>query len=209
MLINQLVEILTRTVSSALQTDQSRFDNDYVLALIDVAASWAKGEKFKKEKNLPNQWYYTKYVKYDPSVQDSDDYKRFEIPQTIVLPYGFSSISTITGTEGNTVPIYKTKAEYLSQVCHPLLGTRTKTDTAVVNGNFVEMYGTTAFKRIEVTGLFTNILNDPTFNPLHDQYPITEELVWLMNTFIIQQYLNTASIRPIGNPSETIHVTNK
>lgn len=198
MLVEELSELVIRPVSAAIRTDEDRWDIDYVIDIIDVAAAWAKSEKFKTQRNIPEQWFYTKTITRNPLIQEDNYYTIYEIPEMIVLPFGFSGISYVRGSNGKTLPLYKTMAEYLNAKDNPNLGDKKDKDVAVIVGNTIRIYGTSVIKNIEVCGLFTNLLADNNFNLRFDDYPVTRDLVWLINTFIINQYMNTGAIRPVN-----------
>jgi hypothetical protein len=200
MTVEQLAELVIRPVSASIRTDEDRFDIDYVLAIIDVAAAWAKGEKYKKDRQIPNEWLYTKHLTYNKFLQESTDYITFEIPRKINIDG--TSITLVKGEKGREIPIYKSLAEYLGLTNHPFFKFKGNEQVAVIDGKKLRIYGYQALKNIEVKGLFTDILNDSEYNLIFDEYPITEDIVWLINTFIINQYTNTGKIRPVDMISD-------
>lgn len=198
MILANVVERLTRTVSGAIATDESRWDWDYVLSLIDSASAWAKSEHFRKNKAIPSQWAYTFEVPYNKDYQNDDCVTKYPISEYIVLPEGFNGILQIKAEKGTPYTIYNSR-NIFNNVCNsPQLNpTASKGGACYIDGNVVCIASNDTPDKLLVNGLFVNVLSDQTFNQDFDTYPITDDLMWMMGTYIIKQYMGDAAIRPI------------
>ena len=193
MLLKAISERLIKSVS-VLATNQDRWDMDYIYDLVDSAAAWAKQEKFKKEKNVPEQWTYEYTIPYDLNQQDDDCYTTYPLPPHLTLPYGFDGITMVRGKKGTPMQFYASITTYENTRLHPFFNK--SVPAAFVDGDKIKTVNID-LGEIKVKGLFTRIMDDPNFNPFYDELPVTEDLVYLMGTYIINQYLNPASIRPV------------
>lgn len=193
MFLKAITERLIRTVS-VLATNQDRYDDSLIADLIEQGGAWAKQEKFKKEKSIPEQWTYEYTLPYVQAEQDPEScYTTYWLPPFLTLPYGANGISSVRGKKGAPIRVYENSTTFENTRLLPLFNN--KRPVAFVEGNTLKTLNID-LGDVKVRGLFTRLLDDPNFNPNYDEINITEDLMWLISTYIINQYMNTMSIRP-------------
>jgi hypothetical protein len=194
MLIREIAERIINTVS-VLKTNQDRWDEDFIISLVDSAAAWAKQEKFKKEKSIPEQWTYEYTLPYVQSEQDSEScYTTYWLPPFLTLPYGANGISSVRGKKGAPIRVYENSTTFENTRLLPLFNN--KKPVAFVEGNTLKTLNID-LGDVKVRGLFTRLLEDPNFNVDFDEFTITQDLLWLMSSYITAQVTDKMSIRPV------------
>lgn len=194
MLVPAIIESLIRTVS-VLRTSHDRYEYDHILDLVEDAAAWAKQEKFKKEHDVPEQWKYTYELPYLLTEQNDDCYTSYFLPPYLTLPDGFSGITSVRGSKGgNIIRLCPSRDFYENTQQHPLFNNGEP--VSFIEGKYLKTKNV-ALGTVKVTGLFTRILENKLFNPDFDDYPVTNDLLWLMRTYITNQYLNPMAVRPV------------
>jgi hypothetical protein len=194
-LLGQIAERLERSVSAAIATDDSRWDYDFVMNVMDSVIASAKIAYVEKYRKIPGEWMYAYQVNYDETIQDTqtaDDgsvipscYKKFPVPNAIRFKQGFSAINIGTRA-GEFMRKYNSWTELNAMSKHELFRNK---KGVLISGNSAFVWSSMDIDAIFVEACVANLTDLETFNPDFDDYRVTEDILVMAEDIMNKKYL--------------------
>jgi hypothetical protein len=186
-----LIELKEQVVamdSGGIFTDESRFNDLYINALIHQYRADAIFSLFHTTGRPHEKWTQTHYLTYDPNLQESNLFVRFACPAVITVDQyrdGFQFIGQVDGLTrfGKT----NTRADMANNQLHRFTKLRPNKPEAYWGNGFLDIYGSPLLRKVRVDGIFSNPEEVSTYNMVYDQYPLDDEGVVLLKTLLYQK----------------------
>lgn len=185
MKLTDLIEIVIRTPSGGIMTDENKLDRDFTALNIHQASATSKIKWYEQKGSVHDLWYQTFVPHYEPLLQTTDDCLAiFQCPPVINLSScqdGFGYVGTQDGLHA-----YRRWGQGPMQAMyagHPVTNRMGVIYYWWEYENGMPLLKTKGRKNLQpplVRGIFANPLDVPTFREEYDQYPITEELIPLI-----------------------------
>jgi len=191
--IQELAERIDRLVSGSISTDEGVFDNDYLYSLVNTGRAFVLRQDFLKFRRWSPQAIQTLYPEFDINFQDSVCYSRFQLPSAFIqanavqdgLVYCGSSSSKIMTTRN--FRRIKSRTELADFLKNPKTTPASGKYVAVlIEGLLMTLISKDIIKEPMITGVFDTPNALETFNLQRDFYPISEDMIPDMETFILK-----------------------
>jgi len=202
--LKQYTEALERAVTGGVKSDESKFDFGYLSDLAHKGRAVVARNDFTQYRRWnPSliQYYYPVYSTY---FQSGTCMSRFKIPTGFISADGMRTGCTYVGSSNDmeganplkaqNFRIIKYRAELNDFLNHPLMTPASGNYIGVlIEGLVVEVYGSSVIKNLAIGGVWDDPTKMPDYNIDKDQYPISEDLLELVTTYIKDAVLNQAA----------------
>lgn len=176
---NEVYERFVRLASAGIQTDESRWDAPYIENLVDTCRATAIQAVYQKTKIIHPNWVQEIDLEYSDDLQEDPCFQRFECPMFLSLDGSVQGLMFAGSQHNNcTIPVVRTRPELgiyqnnrvtankmIGLYVYPYLDIHQK-------GVMIEM--------VRVGGVFQYPLQLPTYNKMIDEYPVTTDVLNLM-----------------------------
>lgn len=186
-----IIEIKEQVVamdSGGIFTDESRFNDLYVNALIHQYRADAIMNLFHTTGRVHEKWTQTSFLVFDQNLQESNLFVRFACPAMLTVDEYRDGFQFIGQTDG-LVRFGKTntRATMANNQLHRFTKFRPNRPEAYWGNGFLDIYGNPMLRKVRVDGIHSNPEECNTYNPAVDQYPIDDEGLVLLKTFLYQK----------------------
>ena len=195
MLLPEIAEELIRLDSGGIFTDENKNDDLFIYSLVHQYRANAIKEYYFKNRRTQSVWIQQYYPEYLSARQESSEYKLYECPPVITIDNkrdGFVYVGTLDSHCRYRQS--KTRGDLETALRNRITA---NSDRFLYAGGFLEVYSKS--KEIRVDAIFSNPTDLETFNIEKDDYPISDDILVVMKSHILQtQFL------PMGKPIDNI-----
>ncbi len=189
------IERVVKTVNGAVKGSEDKFDEDYCLSILDSLRGGAIKEMMKVAKNIPYQWYQPFELFTDDAIQISTEYVSYYVNRILPLGNFVTSPLTLTGSNGEPIKI-RTSIAKNKLFSRNLYLKNKKEDYALIVTGFggkdeIRLYGKPKSKLVG-QAVFAEPMKMDNFNLITDDYPITEDLIPMIDQQAISLHLRMA-----------------
>lgn len=211
MIRNQVVDRIVSDVQGAIKTDETRFTRDFVQSHIDSARAIAIQQAWVRVRRINPQWLQEFPLYYDEDIQgDAKCVTTYNVPAWIGLDGKTDGMTFIGNSENNNFRVINGRAELANYLNIPLQSPYEGRFVAVVReAGFIELHYKNRVKFTDTNqGKILMLYDDPamcpTYNILQDNYPISTEIMPLMEDLLIKKFFQMAGqpIDKISNSSD-------
>lgn len=208
---NQVVDRIVSDVQGAIKTDETRFTRDFVQSHIDSARAIAIQQAWVRVRRINPQWLQEFPLYYDADIQgDAKCVTTYNVPAWIGLDGKTDGMTFIGNSENNNFRVINGRAELANYLNIPLQSPYEGRFVAVVReAGFIELHYKNRIKFTDTNqGKILMLYDDPamcpTYNILQDNYPISTEIMPLMEDLLIKKFFQMAGqpIDKISNSSD-------
>jgi hypothetical protein len=189
MLLQEIIDIVISDVSAGIVVDDTRFEFDYVKDKIHSYAAIVKKEEYRKNKFINNINYLKHYPRFEAELQDDPMcFVKFRCPDVISFDSNSDGFRYIGAIDRSINFKRIQNRSYLSSFnSHPVMNVNTRGMSVLYDGTsqIIEVYGNTSLEELLVEGIFSDPTEIPTFNVEIDQYPLSEDLIPMLSTVIM------------------------
>lgn len=190
MILEEIIERLVKNASGSIFTDESRFDQPTLITLINTARAQTIQAIYFKNKRINPACYQTFYADYSADLQvDEECLVKFKCPSVINLDSnsdGFRFVGQVDGKKGFRRVV--SRAQLATYNDHPFMKVNSGRYVAALwsaPDGVWEIYNST-LKYLRVEGIFANPLEIPTYNKDIDDYPVSVEMLPMIEDFIFK-----------------------
>ena len=195
----EVVDVLTANVQAAIKTQDSRFSWDFVREHAATARSFAIKDFWVRHRNVNPNWLQQIDLVYNSDVQsdvvEPNCTVRYLIPNYVTLDGKADGLTFVGSYKGRPFVTFSSDQDYYGKSHIQNMDASKGFIVAVIKGpGYVDV----KWKARITSGLLVSaILSDPTdskrFNIDYDEYPITQDLMPLMEDFLIKKMSAAAS----------------
>lgn len=190
MILQEIIERLVSNAQGGLFSDETRFNEATLTTLINTARAQTIQAIYFKNKRINPACYQTHFPSYDADLQVDDPcLVKFKCPSVINLDSnsdGFRFVGQVDGVRGFRRVVSRAQLATYNQ--HPFM--------KVQGGRYIaalwsapdgvwEIYNS-SLKYLRVEGIFANPLEIPTYNKDIDDYPVSVEMLPMIEDFIFK-----------------------
>ena len=195
----EIIESLAKMPSGAIFTDESRYNELYLISIANKFRAEAIREYYRINKRINPVCYQRFYPEYVQEEQYEWCFYRFKCPQVINMDdisNGFRFVGTLNSSK--SFDIIKTRGELSTFLNHPVL-------TPAAGRNVCALHdGTTGYWEIYAKGnklpkffvvemIQQNPLDNPEFNVDFSEYPVSNDLLPMMESLVYQANTSISS----------------
>lgn len=192
-LLSEISESVVRVDSAGIFTDENRAaDYPYIDYLVNNARGIVIAEDWKKNKRIdPGNLQIITLRKVD-DIQDSNAYVRFEVPGGVLLLDRENDGFRYVGSQTENLQYMRARSRGEASVFRHRVTTfnNPKFVTWLYDGRYIEVYGNTDIEKIKIEAVFESPLAIPNFNVLYDQYPISNDLIPMVEMYVKKNYMD-------------------
>jgi hypothetical protein len=191
-LLSEITESIVRVDSAGIFTDENRAaDYPYIDYLINNARGLVVAEDWKKNKRIDAGNLQIITLKKINTLQDSDCYVRFEIPNPLMLDRNNDGFRFV-GSATENIQYMRARSRGEASVFRHRVTTfnNPKFVTWLYDGQYIEVYGNPDIEKIKIEAIFENPLLIPNFNVVVDEYPISNDLIPLVEIYVKKNYMD-------------------
>lgn len=200
MTYKQLVDRMSANVQSGIKTDESRFSREFIASHLNSARATAIQQSWQKFRRVNPQWLQEYELEYSFDLQkdiESGCVTKYYVPGWIHLDGKTDGMVFIGNTENRNFRIFNSRAELSCFLSVPSQSPYTGRFVGVLKDNgFIEIHYNTRIKSSKILMLYNNPLDCPTFSVEFDPYPVTDDLVIIMEDLLIRK-LAAAAQQPL------------
>jgi hypothetical protein len=183
--LRERVEKLERLPAGGIITDESRYDFEYMVSLLNAARQVALSFQWKLTKRIPYICYQKHYPRYESDMQqDIQCFVRFCVPDAINLwgqgvgenTDGFVYVGDVSGKRGYAKITDRGQLSTLNQ--HRFMKNNGRYMAFMFDApvGAMEIYGNPDLRKLLINGLFSDPRDCNTYNVDFDPYPIDDQL---------------------------------
>ncbi len=163
----------------------------YVYSVMDSLRAGAIVEYGKTNKNVPYQIYQNYEVDFDANIQNSQKYEVFYLLRSCPLNSTSVLPVEIRGTNGKALSIYGSQTDRDIIAASPY--SKSSDPYAIIEGGaegkeYVKIFNA-HYNTLSIRQLIAEPLKAKWFNPIYDDYPVTEGLLPFMEAQALQLHL--------------------
>lgn len=193
--VNQII----RMSSGGVNPDDSKYDFQYVTALLHQYRSVSISTIYLVERKINPLWTQKNFLPYDEKIQESDCYVKFVCPPMIALDALRDGFLYVGSKDGNcNYRRVNTRAEASNFNKHRFSKTNMNMIRLLYSDGAFEAYGNTMLQELMVDGIHANPEDVLTYNPRVDEYPIDERTAASLK----EAYVNSEGKLIIGKPAD-------
>lgn len=208
MLQAEVRENIVRAVSAALNTDENRYEPDYIDDIANQYRAAAIREIWGESSRINSIWTQQYIAKYSADLQDDDNFVRFACPSAISIDNFRDGFFYVGSVDGNTA--YRkviSRASFANANIHRITKINNRIVKALWSDGYWEIYGAPLIKELRVDGIFPKPTDIPSFNPDYDPYPIDDNTLVLMKALIKEEMGVMAATPPDRISDSTDKIT--
>ena len=212
MLLREIVDMFVRADSGGIFTDENRADMDYMEAMVDKARAFAIYQQFSKTKRVSPDWTQVEILTYSALLQDNDDCRLFKYPAILMLDSLSNAFMYVGTIDGNcNYRQVNSRAEYASNNQHRYLKQNENTIRYFASTDQLEFYGNDFLEDVRMDSIFQNPRSITQYNKLKDKYPISLDLIPVMQTYLLKemQMIYSKPIDTKSDSADTLSTQNK
>lgn len=190
MKLEEIIERITKGAAAGIFTDESRFDQPTLTTLINTARAQTIQAIYFKNKRINPACYQTFFGNYNADLQVDDPcLVKFKCPSVINLDSnsdGFRFVGQVDGVNGFRRIVSRAQLATYNQ--HPFMKVQSGRYIAALwsaPDGVWEIYNS-SLKYLRVEGIFANPLEIPTYNKDIDDYPVSVEMLPMIEDFIFK-----------------------
>jgi len=209
MTYKELVDRITSNVQAGIKTDETRFSRDFVKAHLNTARATAIQQSFAKYRKINPIWQQEFELVYDADVQldvNSTCITRYNVPTWIGIDGRTDGMLFVGNSTNRGFRIFNSQSELSLYLNLPLQDPYTGRYVGVVRyADHIELHFSNRVKSGKILMLYQDPLQCPTFNEDLDQYPVTEELIGMIEDLILRKFMSVAQqpIDRVPNKSDS------
>ncbi len=203
MLQAEVRENITRAVAAALETDENRYEADYIDGIADQYRALVIKEIWRVDKRINSIWTQQFFAEYSADLQDNENFVRFACPPTISIDKkrdGFFFVGSIDGIEAYRK--VESRATLSNANNHRITKLNNRVIKALWSDGYWEIYGAPLIKDLRVDGIFSKPTDVPTFNPEFDDYPVDDNTLVVMKR-MIREEMGVMAATPLDTISDS------
>ena len=213
MILPKIIDRVQRIVGGGIVTDENRWDQDYIISVINTFSRQVLRDFYVKNNKRINPVCYQRfYCEYDKNIQEPG-FIKFTLPPIVSFDEYSDGIRYIGSvTESNGFRRIRSRARLSSFNNHKVMNVNNgRAQSALYNGNdqTIEVYGNVLLRDCLVEGIFINPLDVPTYNMSVDNYPFNEDLIPVMEDLIYRSQLAIEASTPIDMLNNRSDITNQ
>jgi hypothetical protein len=212
--LRQFAEKINRAGGGGVETDESKFDWEYLYSEIHSGRAVIARNDFKINRRWNPSLFQFYYPEYSTYFQSGTCFSRFKIPTGFISANPLQTGCAYLGSSNDVDEfnpfaaqnflIIKTRTELNDLLNHQLLSpSKGLYIGALIEGQAVEVYSNTLIRNLGIGGVWDNPQSLPDFNPEKDQYPISEDLSELVITYLKETTFNQEASTPADVLSDT------
>jgi hypothetical protein len=206
----ELAENIERMVAGGISTDETRFDTPYLYSKINEGYAVVTRNDYVKNRRFNSVSILKLYPEFEQDYQTNVCITRFQ------LPTGFISISPIqdglvyvgSSSKNETFRRIKSRTELAGMLKNPVMSPASgRYIAALVDGLIIELYSKNHIKNPLVEGVWNDPTLLPDYNILKDQYPLSQDMIPLVERYVFEQSLQIeAATNPdtVSNTRDTV-----
>lgn len=207
----KVIDQIIRNVQ-AIHTDETRLDMGFVTANLDTIRATAIQLFHKTFKRVSPLCYQNITLEYDSDLQEdvgnSKCVTKFTLPNYIELDGRMDGVSFIGNSENVAFRRIKSRAELSGLLSHKQLSPYTGRYVGVLTeGGVAECYYVNPIKEVRLQIILERPSDDPYYNPLTDNYPVSINLIPYMTDELIKHYFARVVATPVDyqpNKNDTV-----
>lgn len=215
MLRQEAVELLSTVTEGGIVTDENREDMQFLAVLLDMGRQVAitQTQRGARKGRLNSVCYQKHWPEYESVIQDNDCYVKFKCPPVVNITEamdGFSFVGPVKSKGANGFRKANSRAALgnMNQNRYSKLSSR-KTDYLYdADQGAIEVYDPQV-RHILVEAVFQRPTDIPTYNPLKDRYPLSDELIGnvfdLISNGVLSRYVEIPSNK-ISNSQQDLEL---
>lgn len=196
----ELKEVIQRLPSGGIMTDSNRYDDAYIIALMNTYRGLVLKTVYQKDKRINPVCYQKYYPRYESDLQDTACHVKFRMPEVICMDEHSDGLRFMGSIDGDvSFRRVHSRAKLAIYNSHKIMNVNNKRAISVLydgNDQILEVYGNKDLKEMMVEGIFVNPNDIPTYNALLDQYPFSEDYVPLLQNMILREVTSVAEGKP-------------
>jgi len=186
MILPEIRESVIRTVSSALATDEDRYEPDYIDAIIHQYRAEAIAIIWQRDKRVDSNWTQQFIAVHNKDLQDDPVFVKFACPPVISLDKKTDGALFVGSIDGHiSYRKVTSRAELANNDLHRFIKSGSRTLKALYSDGFWEIHGDPLIKDLRIDGVFADPTDIPTFNTEVDEYPLDDKTLVLMKKLIL------------------------
>jgi hypothetical protein len=198
----ELVDLLTGNVQAAVKTQDSRFSWEFVSQHAATARSFAIKDFWIRHKRINPNWLQDIDLYYNENIQDDVDSRnctvRYTIPPYNTLDGKADGFTFVGNYKGKPFVTFNSIQEYSSKSTIPYMDASKGFIVAVIkNAGYVDVkWKARITSGLKVKALLSDPTDSPRFNIDTDNYPVTQDLLPMMEDFLMKK-MSQMSGQPI------------
>lgn len=182
MTLPEIVDSIKRHPSGGIVTDETRFDDNYLVSIVNAYRAKILREIYQKDNRIATISYQRHYPEYEIKLQDKSMCRVFfRCPQIISFDSHSDGLRYVGSLDcNNNFRRHQSRATLSNVIKNKFLNVNTgRFQSFLYNGSdmLLEIYGIPLVKEVLVEGVFLNPLDIPTYNKDKDHYPFNEDLL--------------------------------
>lgn len=195
MLTDQFIDIIQRTVSGDIVTADNKYDDAYVLQLIDGARAVWLVQMYAIDKRIAPICYQKYYPEFSLPLQPTDRcFAKFKMPDIVKLDSNSDGIryagsDDYEGGEANNFRRIVSRAWLSTFYKHPIMNPASRFYSTMYDASnqTLEFRGKARFiKKPLIEAVFKHPTDIPTFNRDADDYPLSMDGITAVQHMIFQ-----------------------
>jgi hypothetical protein len=201
--LREIADEIIRAKEGGISVDESKYDLQYIYSLIHQARAQAIFTFWQKTKRVNNSWTQKFIATYAKDLQDNNCCVKFEAPSAISLDNKMDGFLYI-GTVDWNCAYRKVESRSKNASFNKYRYTRNNTNIPRVlySDGFLEVWGNTFIRELQVDGIFNNPTSVPTFSVDYDEYPCDSALLEQIKVILLNQDLKP-QVGPIDVKSDS------
>lgn len=210
MILTEIQEQLERMLTAGVATSEGRWSRDFLYAEIHKARAVILRNDYIKNKRWSPQALQIYYPDYDVNYQDSVCYTRFQLPTGFIqadarhdgLVYFGSSSNKIFSTRAfRRIKSRVELSDFLNnEITSPANG---RYVGVLLEGDIATIISKDIIKYPAISGVWDDPTKIPTYSILNDPYPVSGDMISLINTYAYQAGLGQMGNRNIDAVANT------
>jgi len=192
---DELIDIVQRTVSGDIVTADNKYDDAYILQLIDGARAVWLVQIYAIDKRIAPICYQKYYPEYSITLQPKDRcFAKFKMPDIVKLDehsdgIRYAGSDDYNGGQANDFRRIVSRAWLSTFFKHPIMNPSTRFYSALYDASsgVLELRGKAKFVKTPlVEALFKHPTQIPTFNRELDDYPLSIDGITAIQKMIFE-----------------------
>lgn len=189
MKIHQIADLLIRSVSSAQNGIDNRYDPEYVESLIPGLAGKAyiisyNGDKYTAaSRRISGDWILPTTLTYDSTIQVANaDFVRFALASPPVRINQITSGLVYVGQKDLSIQFKEmyNRGDVANAIKRGFLNDGKDIVFILKSGEFIDVFSNPMIKEVDIDIVAQNPTLFSTFNEVTDEYPISEDMIPIM-----------------------------
>lgn len=184
---NEVYERFVRLAQAGIETDENSWDRPYIEDMVDSCRATAIQQVYQKNGKLIHQnWIQEIKPTYSEDMQEDPCFQRFEIPMFLSMDTSQNGFMYWTGGGNNCTGKWTTSRASLAGYQHNPVTAKENIGPFVYP--YFDIYGHGIMvESLRAGGVFQYVFKLPTYNKQVDEYPITMDVLEIMEALFVQK----------------------